>query len=63
VPGKKKGAPGKGREMARLTTEDEAERTNGAGAGLLRAARATLGGERETCVVGEREMNRGRPGQ
>jgi hypothetical protein len=25
--------------------------------------RGRLGEERETCVVGEREMNRGRPGQ
>jgi hypothetical protein len=59
-PGKKKGAAGKGREMGRLTAKDEAARTNGAGAGAAPGGEGDLGRrERDTCVVGEREMNRG----
>jgi hypothetical protein len=54
-PRKKKGAAGKGREMGRLTAEDEAARTNDAGAGAAPGCEGDLGRR-------ERDMRRGGEG-
>jgi hypothetical protein len=60
--GRRRGAAGKGREMGRLTAEDEAARTNGVEARGRRSRAARAMGRREKVlgdVGGRRDMNRG----